>query len=984
MLSRSVQFTLAGSGVLLLAVSSAPAAPQRLAIENHQPFRFNQPIRLRNVTLDEAHWRGSQGQPVQNAGNDTVLLVDLSASSTRVLEPIPAQPCNPSPSLTARADGPGLALTYEATPRGHLQWDLVLQPPGQAGKPKREAGITDSEGRLRKRRPDLNEVPPPPDFAALFAPLPLAFEQVSSGPLFSTWSARTTTAGLELTVEADTFHAGFVDLRGRLENRTESTSTGLYCAVVCRWTQPAQVTRALCYDSRFQELAPTSSTTFRAGEGHHLAIQRGTDWIRTRFADNASAVWAHDFAEGFTVFDDRGKKGGRWVGGSQPQLGQEVVTRGRDLYSITEIARSNIKRYRGRFVEHTLMHPGEAAEFESRLVFNERPLSDLRADQIFVAYTCYREQKSQPDGVAFHIGVPHVRFGTSYFPYSTLGENFDYVKLPGMDREGYWPLAADTVNQWELFADDIRRDLCIAKAMGFDVIRLHHLEVLGGVGPEVRQEYLDFLMGEMRRLGLKALLDVQMKPEEVAGLVARYRDVVDGVEVENEVLIFGIRDGREKYWNSVYDAVKAVAPEVPVHLTGHSNSGIFNRLEKLGGKTDRIGFHSYVDAVDAIPSARGMALAVGNYAAKAGKPAAITEWNWRFLTRVPFEERATLYPRIISNALVTRSIPEFHQFQFMSTLGINPRVGRSGIRHYEPIFLSRRPKPEAFELMKLIESYTRPDHPVRRVHTSREVVELDGGGRGTAQVRIGNAGPAPMKLRAQAESWGGLRASIDPEWLELAPGETRTLEVDLATTAPLPGFYHFFVRLEGGDLPLRYAWGEARLAGKPEMSRDLATSATWAFSPEASFPLDLSRPVTVVYGEDAPILDLESALLVQETLESATGRPVGFYELENLPAGTRETENLILIGSPETNALVAEVRDVIPPGASSYIAYAASPGGRNTGWLLVGGAGDQATELAAVELVLSYWRQAKDSAARRIGRLVARTLPRGSDPTKLP
>src|SRR5205823_10653375 len=103
-------------------------------------------------------------------------------------------------------------------------------------------------------------------------------------------------------------------------------------------------------------------------------------------------------------------------------------------------------------------------------------------------------EASQKSGVftrRIAFGTRSVRFGRSYFPYSTLGENFDKLKLPGMDRESFWPLAADTVNQWRLFADDIRRDCRIAKAMGFQLIRLHHLELLAPIGKQAREEYLD-------------------------------------------------------------------------------------------------------------------------------------------------------------------------------------------------------------------------------------------------------------------------------------------------------------------------------------------------------------------------------------------------------------------------------------------------------------------------------------------------------------
>src|SRR3954467_12020186 len=96
--------------------------------------------------------------------------------------------------------------------------------------------------------------------------------------------------------------------------------------------------------------------------------------------------------------------------------------------------------------------------------------------------------------------------GTDFFPYSTLGENFANLLTPGMSKEGYWALAPQTVLQWQKFADDIRRDLRTIKAMGFDLVRLHHLEVIYDVDPKTKQpyipadkrwEYLDFLFKEL-------------------------------------------------------------------------------------------------------------------------------------------------------------------------------------------------------------------------------------------------------------------------------------------------------------------------------------------------------------------------------------------------------------------------------------------------------------------------------------------------------
>jgi hypothetical protein len=223
-----------------------------------------------------------------------------------------------------------------------------------------------------------------------------------------------------------------------------------------------------------------------------------------------------------------------------------------------------------------------------------------------------------------------------------------------MSKEGYWPLAPETVNQWPLFKDDIKRDLRILKAMGFVISRLHHLELLWDkdpktnkpyVDPVKRDEYLDFYFAELKHLGLKALLDIKVSPEETAELVTRYRDLVEGVEIDNEVILFMLPDADVQYWKDVYAAVKKVAPEIPIHLTGHTNTGAFNRLLKMDVPFDKVGAHAYMDSIAAIGSSRDYALAVSDYASELNKEPVITEWNWRFLTRMTFEDRAKVYRR---------------------------------------------------------------------------------------------------------------------------------------------------------------------------------------------------------------------------------------------------------------------------------------------------------------------------------------------------
>src|SRR2546423_772050 len=141
----------------------------------------------------------------------------------------------------------------------------------------------------------------------------------------------------------------------------------------------------------------------------------------------------------------------------------------------------------------------------------------------------------------------------------------------------------------------ISRDLRIAKAMGFTSIRMHHLEMIDPLPREVQDEYLDFWFGELKHLGLTALLDVKLPPARIAELVKRYGPQIDGVEIDNEVLIFGIEEKDIPTWKEIYAQVKAVAPDMPVHLTGHTNVGAFDRVTKLGVPFDRVGAHAYMD-----------------------------------------------------------------------------------------------------------------------------------------------------------------------------------------------------------------------------------------------------------------------------------------------------------------------------------------------------------------------------------------------------
>ncbi len=956
------------STIILLTLYTLTAAAQTVEVTNNQPFPVRMPLEIRAVNLPNKNLRTAEGKPVQTDGEKMIFIGDLPASAAKKIR-IQNGSAKTAKTLVVSPTENGISLNFAGAELGQLSWQILYR---------------NSKPEELKGEPYSTKA----DFSARFQPLQFKFTKISEGALFDVWRGAAEDKGLRLSIEMRVFHDGFLDMNSEFKNVGAEKTENVYAAIVTRWQQPKTTERAVCYDYRIRNLSRNDYTNFRVGESRNWYVQRGVDWLRTNTAGGTSVALMHDFSQSFTVHQDaKGKRPARWVGANIPQIGYELQTAGDDVYQLTEIARSNLKSYAGRLEDNRLMPRGESVDFTSRFVFSKNMVTDEQVDNAFVAYTGFAEQKQTGDETAYEIGVPYTKFGTNYFPYSTLGENFDIKKLPGMDRDAYWAFAADTVNKWQLFADDIRRDLRIAKTLGFELIRLHHLELIQGVDKAKQVEYLDFFFGEMRKLKLKALIDARISAADTAELIRRYRDVIDGVEVDNEVLIFGINDDAPAYWNRVYNAVKEVAPEIPVHLTAHTNMGAFDRLQKLGVKFDKIGQHAYTDGLDSMPNSRDFALTSGSYGRRNGKPPIITEWNWRFLTRMTPEARAKVYAPIFENVLKTRSMPVMYQFQFNESLAMNPKVLK-GIRHYEQIWLSRRPKPEAFVLSGLINKYGAPTHPNKLVNAEYSVVELNARGNGTAQFRITNTSGKNLNLKATIETPVNLKAAMQNAKdanLRLKPNASTIVKVALEalptdnSPQPLPGFYHVFLRLEGDDNLLRYGWAEARLTGQPQM--DTAEKSGVVYG-EKVFDFNLNRPLAVVYGDKSPIQDVETASVLVNTIESATGRPVKIYELKDLPKNERAA--LILVGTAKTNQLIGLVNSKIPVNIRNSKQFAARSG-ENSGedWLIFGGTDPLEAERAAMDWTIRFWKYAKDSAARRVG-LIEKELPLGFDPAQLP
>jgi len=531
--------------------------PSAIVLVNNQPFAIRMPMEVSGITGDTAEHLMAEGAAVQPVDSGVVLIGSVNANASRRLALLPAsRRSEPDRRLVIDTIDDGVRVSFDGQPIGNLSWSVHLSAAASA--------------------PKTSTATPPQDLAHTFEALPLEFTRTVQGHVFDTWTAKGSRHGLSVALTLRAYREGFLDLSTRVTTEPDARTSGVYAAVVSRLTHAADAAeRRICYDNRIAPLAATGRTPFRAGEGRHHFVQRGVDWLTLRTAAGASVAWMNDFADSFTILQDSSEnrfRQPRYTGANIPQLGSEAQAAPEALFWITEIARTNIQSYRDRLVDNILPPAGESVSFGSRLAFEPAPISDVRATEQFLAYTGYWRQDRRDAEVTLSFGVPHVRFGTSYFPYSTLGENFDRLKLPGMDSEGYWPLAADTVQQWPLFADAIRRDLRIAKAMGFHVIRLHYLDVIAQLDARVQREYLDFLFSELRHLKLRAMLspsDARFTPAQMAAMVSRYRDVVESVELENEILIWGIPQDRPRYWNAVYDAVKSVAPRCagPPHGT---------------------------------------------------------------------------------------------------------------------------------------------------------------------------------------------------------------------------------------------------------------------------------------------------------------------------------------------------------------------------------------------------------------------------------
>jgi hypothetical protein len=309
-------------------------------------------------------------------------------------------------------------------------------------------------------------------------------------------------------------------------------------------------------------------------------------------------------------------------------------------------------------------------------------------------------------------------------------------------------------------------------------------------------------------------------------------------------------------------------------------------------------------------------------------------------------------------------MPILYQFQYQDSLAMNPATLK-GIRRYELLLLSRRPKPEAFEMMKLIERYGPPDSAVRRIGVSHEVVEMTGD---TARVEFAleNHTDELLTLKVRPEAPTEMTAAnAGTGEVVLQPKASARVPVTVAFAAGKqrrPGFYHVFLRIEGADDMLRYGWAEVRKAGQPQI--DKGSGDGKVVYADGALDFNLNRPLTVVYtAEEKSVAELEAAWTVFITLESATGRPADIYQASDLAKLPDRDERTIVLVTREK-------------GAKPSVRV---EGGNK---LVVTGGDEKAVTAACMDFVVRYWMTAKDSGGRKVG-LVAAPAGEGGVKTDL-
>jgi hypothetical protein len=944
---------LAGCAPATPAVTPAvtPASPARsgapkLVVRNNHDLAYAGPLEL-PVALPDGDYAGGGSRAMVRDGVARLFATVAPASADTLRLGAPLASDAAAHGLELRPDGATLELRRGGAAITRVELGLLVIP-------DTTASVDDA---LRH-----------------FAPLAITWRPLPDGRL----AGAAVQGDYRVSLTATPWREGVVDTRATL-TRIDGGNARAYVALVRRVAgagasaAAAPTAARLRYNGRVLDTASSPDSWSR-----DFWYTRGVDWASWNAGDaNVTAI------SGFTPVPTIRTAKGAWAEGSYFYVRERTRAVGDAMFLVSEVAGPNAEQAKSRYMPVTTYAPmprGDSLTVSWRLALRgAQPAAAARdasfeESQLF-AFAGYRRARAS---VATHgapsdtidIGVPAVAFGTSYFPYSTFGENFDFYRSPGTNQETWWPIATGSWAQWRKFVPRMQTDLHIIRAMGFEWVRLHHLELLRQLESREAFAFLDWYMAQARALGLKVLVDSEGPAEWIAAIVSRYPDRVQRVEIENEILIGGVKPGDAERWTALYRATKAASPSADVFLTTAGNHGQFERLRTLGVPFDRVGLHAYKHGPEWQESFSSHALGTGGYASSLGMDATLGEFNWKEYTRFSPERRAALVRETYAQVLAPRALPELFEFHFQETMSISPAISRSGVRHYEPFFLDRRLKPEGKVLRDAIRRYARADAPVRVLPIEIGEVRLMSG-RAEAGFRLRNASGHPVTVRLSAVAFDGLQPSLlSPAEFVLAPDEVRDGRASLRLPGDsLPGTYQWFLRATY-DAGEAIGWGVAANPGAPRAGAPvLGDRVRYPDGDDVLARLDWERPIAVTFGAKAHWLEMEMAYLLGNTLQAATGRPVRISSADDLlPAHARDGL-VVAVGTAAANPLVAEASVPVPAAqgteATGGVVALRTMGGAQR--LVITGATRQAVEAAAMDLMLRYWPQAKDAALRLTG-----------------
>lgn len=908
--------------LLLLLTTTAHSATRSLVINNNHELPYTGAITFR-ADIPDGLYEGERG--TARAHNGVVrAFVDLPAHSQVKMTKTASLEHSRPRAVTVQTDNSTLSILRNGSTVAQIDFGLVMVP---------------------GRSTTTDHVP------SVYHPLPLKFSSDKDGNL----SATIESSGYRVSIQAIPY-PNSVDFRAEI-TRTHSTDDPAYLALVRRVITPDAKNHRMRWNGRILD-------SDREPDEYNIdfRLTRGLDWASWDVRGLRVGV-INGFSPGITI--ERSPR--TWITANRFYVWEYLRRQGNTHYLISEIAGRDPEQpanYRG-VKSYTQPGKNETVKLKWRFAVADPAPANWEESQLRI-FAGYRRISTSSNGdVVVDLGAPYVEFGTSYFPYSSMCENFDYFRTPGLDREGWWPFSPDMWERWREFAPQMQTDLRIIKSMGFDWVRLHHLELIGSMERKNALEFLDFYMEQCRTLGLKVLVDTAGSPEWFATIARRYHDVVKLIEIENEILIPGIKPGAPERWTACYNAVKKEAPEIEVFLTGNCNMAMFERLRSLSVPFDRTGYHSYKHGPGWEDTFKTLPLAVADCAAELGTTPVLGEFNWKELTRWSPEARAERFETIYRNVLSQRAVREFFQFHWQETLCVNPRLTRKGIRHYETIYLDRRPKPEARVLMKLIREYCKPDHPVREVPITIEETRF-ADGKASATVVVHNNTSRTLNVTLTPECFADVECKLASDnTLKLSPGEKFQIEIDLRLKRPnVAGVYHYFVRADYENKS-SYGWGIVSNTGAPRFNPEpvLPDLVDYPQGLTGILDFDWDRPVCVAFGPDASILELEMAYLIFNTLQSATGIKMRLCATTDIPAELLNDGSLILVGTPGSNPLIGKT--VSDTGTKGQVTVHSTERGNK--WLLITGKDERCVQAAATDFVLRYWQNAKDSAIRITG-----------------